>query len=74
MIDAFDDEIQHAAAGPDLDELPHQVPVPNGRASEVLRQLATVYLHDPSSQVAGISMEPGQADVTVVITLRMTDL
>jgi len=77
-IDAFNDGIQHAAAGPApafLDELPHQVPFPNGRASEVLRQLATLYLHDPNSQVAGIRMEPGQADgVMVVITLKLTDL
>jgi hypothetical protein len=55
--------------------LPQQVPIPNGRATEVLRQLATLYLHDPNSQVAGIRMEPGQADgVMVVITLRLTDL
>ena len=58
-----------------LDELPHQVPAPNGRAAEALRQLATVYLHDPNSEVTGIRMEPGQADeVMVMITVRLTDL
>ena len=77
-MDAFIDETQQAAAGPAtafFDELPHQVPVPNGRATEVLRQLANLYLHDPNSQIAGIRMEPGQADVVmVVISLRLTDL
>jgi len=72
-IDAFIDEAQQAAAGPApafLHEMPHQVPVPNGRATEALRELATLYLHDPNLQVAGIRMEPGQADgVTVVIIL-----
>jgi hypothetical protein len=58
-----------------IDELPHRVPVPNGRASEALRQLATLYLHDPDSQVAEIRMEPGRADgVMVVITVGLTDL
>jgi hypothetical protein len=77
VIDVFNDEIQQAAAGPApafLDELPRQVPVPNRRATEVLRQLATLYLHDPNSQVAGIRMEPGQDDVMVVITVRLTNL
>jgi hypothetical protein len=79
-MDAFIDEAQQAAAGPApvfLEELPPgpQVPVPNGRATEVLRQLANLYLNDPNSQIAGISMEPGQADgVMVVISLRLTDL
>ena len=77
-IDAFNDEIQQAAAGPApvfLDEVPHQFPVPNGMASEVLRQLALLYLHDPDSRVAGFYMEPGQADeVMVIIALRLTNL
>jgi hypothetical protein len=58
-------------------KLLHQVTVPNGRASEVLRQLALVYFHDPNSQVAGIRMQPGRADglgVMVVIALRLTNL
>lgn len=58
-----------------IDKLPHRVPVPNGRASEALRQLAALYLHDPSSQVAEIRMEPGRADgVAVVITVGLTGL
>jgi hypothetical protein len=58
-----------------IDKLPHQVPVPNGRASEALRQLAALYLHDPNSQVAGIRIEPGRADgVMVVITVGLTGL
>jgi hypothetical protein len=78
-IDVFTDEIRYAEAGPApafLDELPNQDPVPNhGRAAEVLRQLAILYLHDRNSQVAGIGMEPSQAnEVMVVITLRLTNL
>ncbi len=50
-------------------------PVPNERTSEVLRQLANLYLNDPNSKVAAIRMEPGHADeVTVVVTLKLTDL
>jgi hypothetical protein len=75
---AFNDEIQQAAAGPAppvLDEAPHQGPVPQGRASEVLRQLALLYLNDPNSQLAMIRMEPGHnSEVTVVIALKLTDL
>lgn len=57
------------------DELPRQIPDPNEWASEVLRQLAILYLHDPSSRVARIHMEPGQADgVMVVIALRLSDI
>ncbi len=55
--------------------MPHLGPVPNERASEVLRQLANLYLNDPNSQVTAIRMEPGHADgVTVVINLKLTDL
>ena len=77
-IDAFNDEIQQAAADPApafLDEVPRQGPVPNGRGTEVLRQLAILYLNDPSSRLDMLSMEPGHdGDVTVVIALKLTDL
>jgi hypothetical protein len=42
--------MQQAAAGPApafLDDVPHEDPAPNGRASEVLRKLALFYLNDP---------------------------
>jgi hypothetical protein len=55
-----------------IEELPHQVPVPNRRAPEALRQLAALYLHDPNSQVAEIRMEPGRADrAMMVITVGL---
>jgi hypothetical protein len=55
--------------------MPHLGPVPNEQASEVLRQLANLYLNDPNSKVAAICMEPGHAnEVTVVINLKLTDL
>jgi hypothetical protein len=76
-IDVFNDEVQQAATGPApaFDELPDQGPVPNRRATEVLRQLALLYLNDPNSQLAMIRMEPGYADeVMVVIALKLTDL
>ena len=60
---------------PAFNEFPDQGPVPNGRASEVLRQLAILYLNDPNSQLAMIRMEPDHADgVMVVIALKLTDL
>jgi len=78
VIDTIIDEVQQAAAGPApafLDEVPHQSPVPNERASEVLRQLAILYLNDPNSQLTMIRMEPGYADgVMVFIALKLTDL
>ena len=77
VIDAFNDELQQAATGPapTFNEFPDWGPVPNRRASEVLRQLAILYLNDPNSQLAMIHMEPGYADgVMVVITLKLTDL
>ncbi len=79
MIDAFNDDVQQAAAGPTaafLDDIPHQNPVPNGpRASEVLRQLALVYLNDPNSQLTMVRMGPSHAnEVTVDITLKLTNL
>jgi hypothetical protein len=79
VIDILNDEAQQAAAGPApafLDhEVPHEGPVPNRRATEVLRQLAILYLNDPNSQLAMIRMEPGHADgVMVVIALKLTDL
>ena len=80
VIDTFNDDVQQVAGGPApafLDEVPHQDPVLNGRASEVLRQLALLYLNDPNSQLATIRMEPGHAnseEVTVVITLKLTNL
>ncbi len=58
-----------------LDGVPHRGPVPNGGVTEVLRQLAILYLNDPNSQLAMIHMEPGHInEVTVVITLKLTDL
>jgi hypothetical protein len=78
VIDAFNDDVQQAAGGPTpafLDEVPHQDPVPNERASEVLRQLALLYLNDPNSQLVMIRMGPGRADeVTVDFTLKLTNL
>ncbi|KAI0270871.1 hypothetical protein BGY98DRAFT_1129508 [Russula aff. rugulosa BPL654] len=78
VIDAFNDDAQQAAGGPTpafLDGVPHQDPVPNGRASEVLRQLALLYLNDPNSQLVMIRMGPGHADeVTVDFTLKLTNL
>ena len=76
MIDSFNEEVQQAATGPApaFDELPDR-PVPNRRATEVLRQLALLYLNDPNSQLTMLRMEPGYADgVMVVIALKMTDL
>jgi len=74
-IDIFEDSDLNAAAGPArvfLGEFPHQGPVPNGPANELLRQLAILYLREPNSQVAVISMEPGQAHgITVHITLEL---
>jgi hypothetical protein len=68
----------HAAAGPArgfLGELPHQGPVPNGTANEILRQLAILYLREPNSRVAVIRMEPGHArGVRVVIALDLEDI
>jgi hypothetical protein len=77
VIDAFNDEVQQAAIGPApaFDQFPGQGPVPNRRASEVLRQLALLYLNDPNSQLTMVRMEPGYADgVMVVIALKLTDL
>ena len=78
VIDVFNNDAQQAAAGPApafLDEVPDQDPVPNGRASEVLRQLALLYLNDPNSQLVMIRMGPGNGDeVTVDFTLRLTNL
>jgi len=77
VIDQFNDEVQQAARGPApaFDELPDRGPVPNRHATEVLRQLALLYLNDPKSQLAMICMEPGYADgVMVVIVLKLTDL
>jgi hypothetical protein len=77
VIDVFNDEVQQAAAGPapTFDDLPDRGPVPNRRASAVLRQLALLYLNDPNSQLTMIRMEPSYADgVMVVIALKLTDL
>lgn len=77
-IDAFNDGIQQAEAGPApafLDQLLRQDPVPNGRATEVLRQLAVLYLNDPNSQFVTIRMGPGHDnEVMVNITLKLTNL
>ena len=69
---------QHGGAGPAqafLDEWPHQVPIPNELAREVLRRLANGYLHQPGSQVEMVRMEPGPAGgIQVVITLELAGL
>ena len=71
----FDELALNAAAGPAqafLDEMPHQDPVPNGPANELLRQLAILYLHEPYSQISVVRVEPGQAHgITVHITLEL---
>jgi hypothetical protein len=78
VIDAFNDDIQQAAAGPAaafLNEVPHEGPVPNRRASEVLRQLALLYLNDPNSQLTMVRMGPSHDnEVTVDITVKLTNL
>jgi hypothetical protein len=78
VIEGFNDDVQQAAAGPApalLNEVPHQDPAPNRRASEVLRQLALPYLNDPNSQLVTIRMGPGhESEVTVDITLKLTNL
>ena len=77
MIDVFNGKVQQAATdpAPAFDEFPDQDPVPNRRASELLRQLAILYLKDPNSQLATIRMEPADADGgTEVITVKLTNL
>ena len=64
MIEAINNEIQQATAGPTptfFGEVPYQDPVPNGRASEVLRQLALLYLNDPNSRLVMIRYGSGHA-------------
>ena len=77
VIDAFNNDVQQAAGGPALallNEVPHH-PAPNGRASEVLRQLSLVYLNDPNSRLTMVRMGPDHAnEVTVDITLKLTNL
>jgi hypothetical protein len=78
-IDAYNDDVQQAEAGPAaafVDEV-QQDPqaVRNERASEVLRQLALLYLNDRNSQIVMIRMGPGHGDeVTVDFTLKLTNL
>jgi hypothetical protein len=77
-IDVFNDPTQQAAAGPAqafLNERPHQGPVPDGLANEVLRQLAVLYLNEPNSQVTMLRMEPSHAHgIRVVIVLELAGL
>jgi len=77
-IDTFNYEVPQATAGPApafLDGVPHDDPLPNGRASEVFRQLALLYLNDPNSQLTMVRMGPGHDnEVTVDITLKLTKL
>jgi hypothetical protein len=55
-----------------FDERPDQGPVPNGPNTEILRQLAILYLREPNSQVAMINMEPDHFHgVRMVITLDL---
>jgi hypothetical protein len=60
-IDIFANPVPNAAADPNralLDGWPHHGPVPNVEVNELLRQLAILYLYDPNSQIAVISMGP----------------
>ena len=80
QVHILDNPAPTAAAGPApafLDELPNQGPIHNMQVNELLRQLATAYLHDPNSQIAVVRVErgpggPGQAHgVRVHITLDL---
>ncbi|KAI0304545.1 hypothetical protein BC826DRAFT_1100375 [Russula brevipes] len=77
-IDVFGYPAQQATAGPARavpDGWPHQGPVPNQPAPEVLRWLASRYLYQPDSQVEMVSLEPDLAGgIRVVIKLRLVDL
>lgn len=85
-MDVFYDPALNGPVGPApvfLDELPHQGPFPMPwpivpPASEVLRQLAVLYLHEPNSQAAVIRMEraqPGHAyGVRVYISLELAGI
>ena len=77
-VGIFDYAAGHDEAGPDrafLGEWPHQGPVLNDPAAEVLRQFASRYLHQPGSQVDMVRMEPGLAGrIRVVITIELADL
>ena len=77
-IGMFDHVDWHPEAEPDQairEEWPHRGRVPNDPATEVLRQLANRYLHQPGSQVDMVHMEPGPAGgIRVVITLELADL
>ncbi|KAI0293568.1 hypothetical protein BC826DRAFT_969102 [Russula brevipes] len=69
---------QHAAEGPAQafpDGWPHRGPVPNDPAAEVLRRLASRYLHQPGSEVYMVHIElvPTRR-FRVVITLELADL
>ncbi|KAI0306188.1 hypothetical protein B0F90DRAFT_1923814 [Multifurca ochricompacta] len=49
-------------------EWPHQAPVPSEPAAELLRQLASRYLHHPDSLVDMVRMEPGNTVLSLAIT------
>ena len=77
-VGIFDYAAGHDEAGPDrafLGEWPHQGPVLNDPAAEVLRQFASRYLHQPGSRIDMVCMEPGLAGgIRVVITIELADL
>ncbi|KAI0289539.1 hypothetical protein B0F90DRAFT_1793546 [Multifurca ochricompacta] len=53
----------------------HQAPVPSEPVAELLRQLASHYLHHPDSLVDMVRMEPGNTGrFKVVITLQLADI
>ncbi|KAI0306177.1 hypothetical protein B0F90DRAFT_971834 [Multifurca ochricompacta] len=56
-------------------EWPPQAPIPSEPAAELLRQLASRYLHHPDSLVHMVRMEPGNTGCfKVVITLQLADI
>ena len=82
-MDVFYDPALNGPAGPAPvfpDEFPHQDPVPIQwpivpPASEVLRQLAILYLHEPNSQAVVIRMERDHAyGVRVCISLELAGI
>ncbi|KAI0248288.1 hypothetical protein BJV78DRAFT_1237287 [Lactifluus subvellereus] len=68
---------QGVAAGPDgalPDAWPDRVPAPGPPGAEILRCLASYYLHHPDAQVDMVRMEPGPAGrFKVMIMLEMAN-
>jgi hypothetical protein len=78
VVDIFGHPGLNVPAGPAqafVDELPHQVPVFNEPARDVLRRLVNRCLNEPTSKIDMVRMGPGPAGgVRVVITLDLADL